>query len=502
MTKEELNSIYEKIVKSIDISNELFDKASDEYDALGKWMDNQTPNYKLSIYPQGSFVLGTVIKPIWDDDTYDLDLVCEFEKQYGLSAKEIKVDVVGDLLKRYKKATEIEEKRRCWHVEYDNMPNFHMDVIPAVLNNEYLEHIDITERNKEYETYSFIGSNPKGYIEWFNSKKAERRQFVLEKYAAENHLSLQFQADVQKIKEYNVKTPLQKAIQLLKRHRDIMFQDDLDIKPISIIITTIAAELYRNEENIADTLFTILTNAKSYILSQKQGDKYYINNPSYTGKYKENFADKWAEQSELADAFFDWLENAKALFADLNYATLNESEALNILGVSLGDNAIKRAFAANKDAIKFIEAKSDDTSLALVPYKVKDIINAPHRQKSTWGTPPKGSRITIVAKATLPSGEIIPLKSDGRALEKGTYINFTAVYGGRTNKYSIRWQIVNYGVAATAANGLRGGFESGNVGKSITEHCEYAGHHGVLCYVTQGSNKTLYKSDVFIVNIK
>lgn len=42
------------------------------------------------------------------------------------------------------------------------------------------------------------------------------------------------------------KTPLQRAVQILKRHRDIMFAGDED-KPVSIIITTLAAKAYQEK---------------------------------------------------------------------------------------------------------------------------------------------------------------------------------------------------------------------------------------------------------------
>ena len=112
-TKDQLNDLYERIVKTIDISNEMFDDAEKEYTDLGNWIDRVTPQYKISIYPQGSFALGTVIKPIDDSEDYDLDLVCEFERQYGLSAESLKCDVVKPLLERYKKIKgKIENKLR------------------------------------------------------------------------------------------------------------------------------------------------------------------------------------------------------------------------------------------------------------------------------------------------------------------------------------------------------------------------------------------------------
>ena len=160
-TKDQLNDLYERIVKTIDISNEMFDTAEKEYKDLGDWIDNETPCYKIHIYSQGSFALGTVVKPIEDSENYDLDLVCEFAQQYGLSARTLKFEVVKPLLERYKKTKgEIENKRRCWHVEYADIPNFHMDIIPAINRGKY---IDITNHDEESDIYDYIVSLPDGF---------------------------------------------------------------------------------------------------------------------------------------------------------------------------------------------------------------------------------------------------------------------------------------------------------------------------------------------------
>lgn len=342
-SKDQLNDLYERIVKTIDISNEMFDDAEKEYTDLGNWIDRVTPQYKISIYPQGSFALGTVIKPIDDSEDYDLDLVCEFERQYGLSAESLKCDVVKPLLERYKKIKgRIENKRRCWHVEYEDIPNFHMDIIPAVNRGRY---IDITDHNEESDTYDYIGSNPLGYIEWFNSKKAERRKILLENYCLKHSAVLKCSADIAEIKEYHLKTPLQKAIQILKRHRDIMFKDDTKhLKPISIIITTISAELYRNEDNIVDTLTSILENAESYIKKNMIGSEYHIDNPTYTGTERENFADKWNEHPERAAAFIQWLKKAKEDLVDKRIYDMFRTELAENYRQALGTTTTQRVF--------------------------------------------------------------------------------------------------------------------------------------------------------------
>lgn len=218
-----------------------------------------------------------------------------------------------------------------------------MDIIPAINRNS---HIDITNLDEENGTYEYIGSNPKGYISWFDEKKAVRRQAIYEQFCKENIAPIKHSAEIEEIKEYNLKTPLQKAIQILKRHRDIMFQDDTrHCKPISIIITTISADLYKNEDNIVDTLTNILVNAESYIKENMIGDEYHIDNPTYTGVEKENFADKWNEHPERATAFITWIKKAKYDLVDQRVYGLFRNQMADNLIQALGQNTIERVFS-------------------------------------------------------------------------------------------------------------------------------------------------------------
>lgn len=321
-TRQEINDLFSSILTDLDISADMFNKARAEYEALGAWIDKESDEYAVKIYPQGSFALGTVIKPISGKDDYDLDLVCELAEQYGLSARKLKKDVVRQWLVDYKRITgDIVEKRRCWHVEYEEVPNFHMDVIPSYDPN--LPSIRITEHNEEQDTYRYVGSNPSGYTDWFYSRCQIRWDALFEQYSRDNNLRHD-EAEVERLDRHKVKTPLQKAIQLLKRHRDIMFKDHPSDKPISIIITTLAARLYNNEDNIVDTLISFLNGAEQYINDQKVDGAYHIDNPSYPG---ENFADKWNKYPERAQVFFQWLRQAQA---DFNLSNLMQLDTIGM----------------------------------------------------------------------------------------------------------------------------------------------------------------------------
>ncbi len=91
-----------------------------------------------------------------------------------------------------------------------------------------------------------------------------------------------------------------------------MFEDDEDSKPISIIITTIAARAYRGEGDLVSALSNILNSMEGYIHS----DMPIVPNPVNS---EEDFADKWYSKEHahlrLRDNFFRWLYQAKADFA-------------------------------------------------------------------------------------------------------------------------------------------------------------------------------------------
>ena len=111
--KEIINEIYENIADELNISDSVFENAERSYKKLGEYLENNI-NYTVEVYPQGSMNLGTLIKPISDDDDYDLDVVCKIHNNFT-SPKDLK-ELVGNTLKRserYKKML-ADEGKRCW----------------------------------------------------------------------------------------------------------------------------------------------------------------------------------------------------------------------------------------------------------------------------------------------------------------------------------------------------------------------------------------------------
>jgi hypothetical protein len=342
--KQKLSKILINIADSLDIPESKYEEAVSRYKTIGEWLDADDSKlhiYHPIIYPQGSFMLGTMVKPINDGDEYDIDLVCHLEIDKNKITKSDLKDTVGDRLKEnetYKKM--IKERKRCWTLNYAN--EFHMDILPAIPDCEKLNGcILITDK----KLMQWQKSNPKGYAQWFANRM--RVIFQQQKVA----LAESIRANIEDIPDYKVRTPLQRSIQILKRHRDISFNGN-DSKPISIIITTLAAQVYQNEADLFKALMNIIkgmTDTKN--LNNKLG-KYYIPNPT---NIEENFAEKWNDDKNLPKAFFAWLKQLKSDMESL----IEQRDSLEIkesLSQIFGAAVVGKAFA--KMDLKPIKSKT------------------------------------------------------------------------------------------------------------------------------------------------
>lgn len=305
-TKEEMMSaVYNLIADEISLSNTMRERAIEGYNAVGNWLGECEPGLDVHIEPQGSLGIGTTTKPISDKDEYDIDLVCLLKNGYYLDEYSIK-NIVGNRLKEHKtycNMLDSKEGKRCWTLNYSE---FHMDILPSVpMENIYIEPdhtaIRLTHKNEQNQ-YEPRYSNPSAYRKWFFEQMEISYEEEKRNFAYRNKV------EIETVESFQVKTPLQKAVQLLKRHRDIMFdKSKTDDAPISIIITTLAATAYNNELDLYSAIFIILNNMGNYIQKDFYG-RYVISNPVLT---EENYAEKWNKNAEKAKAFYLWLRQAK-----------------------------------------------------------------------------------------------------------------------------------------------------------------------------------------------
>lgn len=298
----------------------------------------QSERFSPHIYPQGSFRLGTVIRPL-DNGEFDIDIGCRLRQGVNketYTQAQLK-QLIGADLERYRREKGIEapldEKRRCWRLAYQDELSFHMDVVPSIpegaTQRQLLEERMRTNgleagiaarvaqhagaitdnRTPDYGRISanWKISNSEGFALWFESRMRQA-QVLLERHAA------QAGTTIDKLPSRQWKSPLQAAIRILKRHRDVMFREHTDSQPISVIITTLAALAYRGETDLETALAGVLDRMGSLV----RADLPRVPNPVNP---QEDFADKWydAEHANLhlEENFHAWLGQAKADFANL-----------------------------------------------------------------------------------------------------------------------------------------------------------------------------------------
>lgn len=347
---EQLERILVGISESLDIPPSKYKQAVERYQSIGSWLEEgnyprvqEIPN----IYPQGSFRLGTVVRPIkgGKEGDYDIDLVSALSLEQSETTPKTVKHLIGDRLKEHGTYQPMLDKegKRCWTIEYaeEDGVGFHVDVLPAIPKNNGIPHaIHITD--KDVDQYNWNPSNPKGYAEWFDLRKQHIYRIVekSQRQLLQKNFS-EIYAKVEDVPDQLIKTPLQRVIQLLKRHRDIRFsgKSNKKDKPISMIITTLSAVAYANETDVFSALWNTVNNIKEL---KKESGKWYIPNPVDP---EENFADRWHEDNDRkAKAFFQWIEWVES---DLNHIfqqeTLGKMQAT--FSESFGQRAVNESFS-------------------------------------------------------------------------------------------------------------------------------------------------------------
>ena len=514
-----VDAILREIAEELDIPPTKYKDAVDRYTAVGRWLEAGTyPGIQgvPTVYPQGSFRLGTVIRPIRHglECEYDIDLVCQLNARMATVTPEEIKHLVGKRLKdheTYRKMLD-DEGRRCWTLDYAEQDGigFHLDSLPCIPNPIFgtdipqkyaAKAIELTHRNEPGKPYSWGKSNPGGFADWFADRQRETftRLSALRKRDIQARYSNVF-ARVDDVPDQLVRTPLQRVIQILKRHRDIRFaghRDEAD-KPISMIITTLAAVAYQQETDLYSTLANLLDSIQRYQdtgIIRCVNDKWFIPNPVNPG---ENFADRWNdEDSRKADAFFQWISWVREDIDEiLNVTTTAELETR--LRRTFGDSPGRKVAAAYKGpmpgALQPPRSLFQRVSSRWLRFDVA------HRQTPQWHISPTRHKALISAKYMRRGFRPTAFVSNSPPLPKRVDLTFEAETDV-PKPYSIHWQVVNTGDEASRAGALRGEFyESHKTGRTRDEGTLYTGMHWVECFVVK-NDVCVARSGEFVVNI-
>ena len=392
-----------KLIEGLDIPQSLYEKAIGHYNAVATFLQEQ--GIESDIYPQGSYSLGTVVRPYKEseDAAYDLDAVCEIKiNKRDTTAEEIK-KMVGDALKSdgtYRKMLQ-EEWDKCWTLEYADVNGigFSVDIVPAVAeedivlkNNLETEGVDFTVydsqiaiTHKDGERYTWKTSNPKAYQNWFKKLnesfvKAERQRLAKRR---DGRLYVLNEATVEKIPETQERSALQRVIQIVKYHADVYYTKGniKEYKSASVIVTTLIA-LLAQEADPSLEVFPLL----SYIVGELEiyGENLSLTESAFAKRYEnkniirriggqwilrnplnpsENLVDSWNQEPRKAQYFFQWIRMLKK-----DYLTSLDTEDEKFVAV-LENNFGKDYLQKSLNISAYARKDPVNISVASKPYR-------------------------------------------------------------------------------------------------------------------------------------
>lgn len=291
-----------RIAQSLQLDATRKKRMEDAYNAISKFLNEDQgffKNIQSDVYVQGSTAIGATCKPIKKNE-FDLDIVVHIKHLFTNYTPD---QIYNELVKVIENSgiykDKIEKKKRCIRINYAN--DFHMDIMPGCIKLIFDDkNIKVPDR----ELKNWTDSNPRGYIEWFLNKSKTVAPSLLENYRKQ---LINLKAEVEDLPkdDFYSKTPLQRAVQLIKRYRDIYFEKNDTFATSSIVLTTLMAHFYGGETSIYNTLENTVSRIKdNYLTSLKSQQKFRVLNPL---NKDEDFTDKWS--SEHYAQFFAFIED-------------------------------------------------------------------------------------------------------------------------------------------------------------------------------------------------
>ena len=348
--RSEIFSILDEIGEDLDITETQFERARQSYGAVGDWLSGSTNALLVNVlvYLQGSTALGTAVKPIGHRE-FDVDLICFCE---GIASSVSPADLkaaVGNRLKEHATyARIIEEKKRCWRLNYQG--DFHLDLSPTISNPLCVNKGELVPDRTLKQWHP---TNPRAYKILFDWRARLKPTFVRTRISVQRR-------DEAKVEPFPIqekaKVILRRIVQLLKRHRDIFYENNSDdVAPISVIITTLAMQSYeycvrrRVFADEMDVLVEVVRMMPHFIerpiLDGRQG--YAVPNETTRG---ENFADNWNKDPRRAPAFYTWHAQALLDFEAIRDAVGQDRLSLN-MERSFGSGVTGRVFGSRVGAV-------------------------------------------------------------------------------------------------------------------------------------------------------
>ncbi|ANE53142.1 nucleotidyltransferase [Flavisolibacter tropicus] len=326
--RTQIDDLLDKMAENLQLDATRQQRMKQHYEAVKDWIEADPVffgPYKYDVYPHGSVRILTTVKPV-EREEFDLDIAIHLKPGMGShSPARIYAEVKRRLEAHETYKGMLEPKNRCLRLNYSG--DFHMDILPGVQESEWDEN---KLKVPDHDLGRWVSSNPRGYADWFLAKANLVKMSLLEKALRAENLP----AD-----NFDQKKPLQRAVQLIKRYRDLYFQERFsDHKTSSIVLTTLAGMYYTGEESIFDTVDNIVsTIGRETAVAEKRIKVFNPVNP------QEDFTDKWEDDPRYYIGFKAFCKHLQSEWQELkkHHGIPDESRILKGL---FGESVVTKAY--------------------------------------------------------------------------------------------------------------------------------------------------------------
>lgn len=312
----QLDDLLDKMAESLQLDDTRYDRMKSSYEALKNWIESDDvffKPYNYDLYPHGSVRILTTVKP-YAKEEFDLDVALHLAYGNPHTPDRVYKELTRRLNEHERYSQQLQLKNRCIRLNYAG--DYHMDILPGIQEYSWDNNtLQVPDRDLGY----WVSSNPRGYADWFRAKANLASSSILEKALRAENLP---------IDNFKYKKPLQRAVQLIKRYRDIYFSENAEYKTSSIILTTIAGNYYNGEESIFKTVENIVQSIEMH--TSDTSNRLKVFNPV---NGKEDFTDKWESEPEYYDSFKNFAKHLREEWQKLKFynGVMEESSILTKL---------------------------------------------------------------------------------------------------------------------------------------------------------------------------
>ena len=159
---KQINAFKEFLSGEVNLNQSRIDTLEQRIGSIKTLLKDNYPGYRKT-EKQGSYAMGTIIKPVQNHNEFDADILIYLKKDEDKEP----ADFINDLYKFFKDNKNYEnivkKKTRCITLDYSG--DFHLDLVPCIEDNG-----DVSICNRE--TNEFEKTDGTGYGQWLSEKTA------------------------------------------------------------------------------------------------------------------------------------------------------------------------------------------------------------------------------------------------------------------------------------------------------------------------------------------